>query len=174
MSRLREGRTILTILLLVFALYFLILGMGYGRNSRIFPLAVGIPTVILMALTLWAVWRPDLLRGADVHLAGLSTGAGEEEIEEVEEIEENRYAPGRVLRMVGWLLLAGVGIALVGFRVTVPVYILLFSRIEGRAGWVSAVLLALLCWAFIVGYFDLFMRLEMFKGILFGAALPVL
>ena len=168
MSRLREGRTILTMLLLVFALYFLILGMGYGRNSRIFPLAVGIPTVILMALTLAAVWRPDLLRGADVHLAGLSTGAGEEEI------EENDHPPGRVLRMVGWLVLAGVGIALVGFRVTVPIYILLFSRIEGRAGWVSAILLALLCWAFIVGYFDLFMRLEMFKGILFGAALPVL
>ena len=171
MNRLREGRTILTLLLFGFALYFVVAGWTYGRNSRIFPLAIGIPTVILMALMLADVWRPGLLRGADVHLAGLSSSTldpGEEEI------EKDSHPPGTVLRMLGWLLLAGVGIALIGFHVAVPVYILLFGRLEGRSSWVSAVLLALLCWAFIIGYFDLFMRFGMFRGILFGAELPVL
>jgi len=165
-SKLREGRTILLILVLGFALYFVGAALGYGRNSRIFPLAIGIPTVILAALALAGVWKPGLLLGVEVQFAGSSTGTLETPPE--------GDPPLSVLRVVGWLLLAAAGIAVLGFSVTVPVYVLLFARIEGRASWVLCILIAVASWAFIVGYFDFFMKFRMFRGVLFGDALPLL
>jgi hypothetical protein len=165
-----EGRTILTLLLLGFALYFVVTALGYGRNSRIFPMAIGIPTLILMALALAAVWKPGLLRGAEVNLGAPSSVA----LAVSEEAEEGSVPAMRVVRMLGWLVFALASIALVGFSVAVPIYVLLFGRLEGRAGWRASVLAALVSWAFIVGYFDLFMKFKMFRGVLFGDQLPLL
>ena len=44
MSKLGEGRTILVILLVGLALYFTVAAFGYGPRSRLFPIAIGIPT----------------------------------------------------------------------------------------------------------------------------------
>ena len=170
MKKLGEGRTILTLLLLGFALYFVASALGYGRNSRIFPMAIGVPTVILLALALAAVWKPGLLRGAEVNFGVPSSGA----LAESEDAVEGSVPVMRVVRTLGWLLFALASIALVGFSVAVPVYILLFGWIEGRARWRACVITALVTWAFIVGYFDLFMQFKMFRGVLFGAALPLL
>ena len=170
MSRILEGRTILTILMLVFELYVVVLGSGYGPNSRIFPMGIGIPTLVLTIVALVAVWRPGLLREADARAGGSSMMV---EAPPDEEQENVSYPMVRVLRMIGWLVLSFVGIALVGFRVTVPVYILFFARFEGRAGWVACTLIAVSCWAFIIGYFELFMQTQLFQGILFGATLPL-
>lgn len=167
MSRLRDGRTVLLIFLLVLTLYFLVAALGYGRNSRIFPLAIGIPTAILAALSLCAVWKPGLLAGADVQLGVSPAVEGPEEASAED-------PPAKVLRMVGWLLLPIVGIGLVGFSATTPIYILVFGRLVGRVPWKVCLLAALVTWAFVVGYFDLFMGFRMFRGLLFGDILPLL
>lgn len=170
MSKLGEGRTILAILLLGFALYFVVAALDYGKNSRLFPVAIGVPTAILTALTLAALWRPGLLRRAEVNFgapAAEALSAGPDEGWEP-------TSATRVLRILGWLFLALVGVGLVGFSVAVPIYILLFSRLEGRASWRASLLTALITGAFIVGYFDLFMQFKMFRGVLFGDILPAL
>jgi hypothetical protein len=169
-SKLGEGRTILAIFLLGFALYFVVAALDYGKNSRLFPVAIGVPTAILTALTLAALWRPGLLRTADVNFGAAASeamAAGPDEGWEP-------TSATRVLRMLGWLFLALVGVGLVGFAVAVPIYILLFSRIEGRTKWGACILTALITWAFMVGYFDLFMQFKMFRGVLFGDILPAL
>ncbi len=171
MSKLRQGRTILVFVLLGFALYFPVAAFGYGPRSRLFPMAIGIPTAILTALALAGVWKPALLLGADVQFAGSSSGTPDFPPEESAEAGDS---PLGVLRMLGWLLLAAAGIAVFGFSVTVPIYVLLFGRLEGRASWVLCILIAVASWAFIVGYFDLFMKFRMFRGVLFGDNLPVL
>lgn len=170
MSKLKEGRTIVTIFLLGLALYFVIQGFGYGRNSRLFPLAIGIPTVILMALALVAVWKPSAVRWADVYSGASARG---DESGDPDEKGETNYPAVYALRMMGWLILCALGIGLFGFHLTVPVYILLFGRIEGGAGWVPSILVGILCWVFLVGYFELFMKFHMFKGVLFGDILPL-
>lgn len=171
MSRLLEGRTVLILLLLGFELYVVVAGFGYGRHSRIFPVGIGIPTVVLTALALVATWKPGFLRRADVHLGGPSFGRIQAPI--AEETEQISYPAVRVLRMVGWLCLAALGLLLVGFRVFVPIYIVLFARLEGHAKWVTCILVAVFSWAFIIGYFDLFMEMRMFRGVLFGDTLPL-
>ena len=167
MSRLSEGRTVLLIFLLALTLYFFVTALDYGRNSRIFPLAIGIPTAILGALSLCAVWKPGLLARADVHFGVSRTVEGPE-------LAAAGDAPTRVLGMLGWLLLPIVGIGLVGFSATTPIYILLFGRLGGRVGWKACLLAAVVSWVFIVGYFDLFMKFRMFRGVLFGDTLPLL
>jgi hypothetical protein len=55
----------------------------------------------------------------------------------------------------------------------VPLFVLSFARFEGRANWFAAILVAIITWAFVVGYFELFMKFGMFRGILFGEMLPL-
>jgi hypothetical protein len=168
MKKLLEGATILNLVMLVFTLYCVILALGYGRNSRMFPLAIGIPTAILLALSIVAVWKPAILRGADVHLADSSANEPN-----IDEIREAQHAPSHVAAMIGWLILAAVAIGLIGFRFAVPLFVLLFARFEGWAKWLAAMLVALFTWAFVVGYFELFMKFGMFRGVLFGDMLPL-
>jgi hypothetical protein len=66
-----------------------------------------------------------------------------------------------------------VGIGLIGFRFAVPLFVISFARFEGRANWLAAILVAFITWAFVVGYFELFMQFGMFRGILFGEMLPL-
>ncbi|MBI3064549.1 MAG: tripartite tricarboxylate transporter TctB family protein [Deltaproteobacteria bacterium] len=168
MKKLLEGATILNLVMLVFTLYCVILALGYGRNSRMFPLAIGIPTAVLVALSILAVWKPSILRGADVHLGDSSANEPN-----IDEIREAKYAPSHVAALIGWLILAAVGIGLIGFRFAVPLFVLLFARFEGRANWLPAILVALFTWAFVVGYFELFMKFGMFRGVVFGDILPL-
>ena len=51
MKKLLEGAMILNLFMLVFTLYCVILALGYGRNSRMFPLAIGRPTAVLLPLS---------------------------------------------------------------------------------------------------------------------------
>lgn len=166
MSRLREGRTILLVFLLALTLYFLVAALAYGRNSRIFPVAVGLPTAVLVVLSLAAVWRPSLLARADVHFGVSRSVEGPEPM--------GAEPAARVLSMVGWLLLPVVGVGLVGFSATTPIYIVLFGRLAGRVGWGACLLAALVSWGFVVGYFEVFMQFKMFRGVLFGDTLPLL
>ncbi|MBI1997105.1 MAG: tripartite tricarboxylate transporter TctB family protein [Deltaproteobacteria bacterium] len=168
MKKLLEGATILNLVMLVFTLYCVILALGYGRNSRMFPLAIGIPTAVLVALSILAVWKPSILRGADVHLGDSSANEPN-----IDEIREAKYAPSHVAALIGWLILAAVAILLIGFRFAVPLFVLLFARFEGRANWLPAILVALFTWAFVVGYFELFMKFGMFRGVVFGDILPL-
>jgi hypothetical protein len=168
MKKLLEGVTILNLIMLGFTLYCVILALGYGRNSRMFPLAIGIPTAILLALSIAAVWKPAILRGADVHLGDSSAGEPN-----IDEIREARHAPWHVAAMIGWLILAAVAIGLIGFRFAVPLFVLLFARFEGRAKWPASIFVAFITWAFVVGYFELFMKFGMFRGVLFGDMLPL-
>ena len=168
MKKLFEGATILNLVMLSFTLYCVILALGYGRNSRMFPLAIGIPTAVLLVLTILAVWKPAILRGADVHL-----GSSPSSEPSPEGVDDTAYAPSHVAAMIGWLMLAAMAIGLIGFRFGVPLFILLFARFEGRANWLSAILVAFITWAFVIGYFDLFMNFSMFRGIFFGEMLPL-
>jgi hypothetical protein len=168
MKKLLEGATVLNVAMLGFALYCVILALGYGRNSRMFPLALGIPTAVLLALSIVALWKPSILRGADVHLG--ESSAGEPNIDE---LRQAKYAPSHVAALIGWLVVAAMAIGLIGFRFAVPLFVLLFARFEGRTHWLPAILVTLFTSAFVIGYFELFMKFGMFRGIFFGEMLPL-
>jgi hypothetical protein len=168
MKKLLEGPAILNGVMLGFAVYCVVLAFGYGPKSRMFPLAIGIPTVFLLALSIVAVWKPSLLRGADVHLGSSSSSESV-----AEEIREERFSAAHVAAMIGWLIFSAVAIGFIGFRFGVPLFVLLFARFEGRANWVPAIFVAFITWAFVVGYFELFMNFGMFRGIFFGEMLPL-
>jgi hypothetical protein len=167
-KKLLEGRTLLNLIMLAFALYCVARALGYGPNSRIFPLVIGIPTAVLLALSILAVWKPSILRGADVTLGGSPSTEPD-----MDEAGDEKYTPLHIAAMIGWLLFAAAAIGLVGFRVAVPLFIVLFGRLEGRAGWPAVICVALFTWAFIVGYFEMFMKFAMFRGIWFGDMLPL-
>lgn len=169
MTMRKESRSLVGIFLLFFILYFVISALGYGPKSRLFPLTIGIPTALLAALSLISIWRPNVLTWANVRFGGSSSP---EDLPAPDGQEETPSAKS-FLRMTAWLFFSALAIGLVGFRIAVPLYILLFSRFEGGAKWTASILVAAVTLAFILGYFDLFMQFSMFKGVLFGDQLPL-
>lgn len=169
MTMRKESRSLVGIFLLFFILYFVISSLGYGPKSRLFPLTIGVPSLILAALSLLSIWRPNVLTWANVQFGGSSAP---EDLPPPDGQEESPSARS-FFRMTAWLFLAALAIGLVGFRIAVPLYVLLFSRCEGGAKWTPSILVAAFTWAFILGYFDLFMQFSMFKGVLFGDQLPL-
>src|SRR3970282_737681 len=55
-----------------------------------FPIAIGIPAAVLLALSIMAVWKPAILRGADVHLGDSSAAEPN-----IDEIREAKHDPSR-------------------------------------------------------------------------------
>jgi hypothetical protein len=91
----------------------------------------------------------------------------------IDELRQAKYAPSHVAALIGWLVVAAMAIGLIGFRFAVPLFVLLFARFEGRTHWLPAILVTLFTSAFVIGYFELFMKFGMFRGIFFGEMLPL-
>lgn len=159
MKKLLEGQSAVLIFLLGLALYFVLAGLGYGRNSRVFPVSVGIFTAILILVDLASQWAPALFPRAGMPAAE-AVGVG--------------YSGAAVVRMVIWLVAGVLGVGLVGFGIAVPLFVALFGRVEGRVGWVACAAVGAFFLLFVFGYFEFFMGIRMFRGIIFGDLLPLL
>ncbi|MFN0074444.1 MAG: hypothetical protein ACKVVP_23425, partial [Chloroflexota bacterium] len=80
--------------------------------------------------------------------------------------------PWRIVGIVfGSLLLAALGVLALGFLFAIPIYVLLFLRLFGGAAWVGSALLAIGTTASLYALATL-ARLDLYKGVLFGAIMP--
>lgn len=121
-------------------------------KAALFPLAVGVPLVILgMAqLTLDLVAGTEVVRGPGVDLA-FST--------EVEPRVANRRAIAIFAWIAGFILL----VLLVGFPVAVPLFVFSYLSRQGPAGWWRSLTLTAAAWGFFYGIFQRLLHLP-FEG----------
>jgi len=70
--------------------------------------------------------------------------------------------------MAGFFIL----IYLVGFLIGIPLFIWLFLKICERIHWLKALVATIITWGVIFGMFNILMKVDLFRGILFGAIAP--
>jgi hypothetical protein len=163
----------MTILLFAFVLLLVVSSFGLKADARVWPQIVGIPVLILLALSLVGEFSPKIESMFEVSWEGAAVEEGMEESQGggprkvlVSEI------PWRIVGIVfGSLLLAALGVLFFGFLVAVPLYVLLFLRLFGGASWLGSALLAAGTTASLWGLATL-VRLDMYKGVVFGAMVP--
>jgi len=165
----RKGSFLFSVLLLVIVLTFVLFSIGYDAEARLIPLIIGVPSLALAILlvlseryprllALFKVSQDSVVRGAPSELASSETAVG-----------------GRkVLTFLAWIVGFVILVFLVGFLITTPVFIFLFLKIRGRIGWFRTLVMSIVVGGFIYGVFEILMRGDMFKGILFGELLPPL
>ena len=116
--------------------------------TRLFPLTIAIPVLLVAA----AQFTKDALSNGDANEDGQPR-------ERVRDIEVDRSVPTHlVVRRAGTFYLCALGflavILLIGFKLSVPLFMLFYFRWFSQAGWAVTLILTGLLTALVLGLFD--------------------
>ena len=120
-------------------------------KPALFPLAIGVPLFCLAAgETLWSVLRPhEHVQAKDFQMsAGIVPS----------------LARRRTAAAMGWIAGFFAAIVLLGFPLAVPLFMVLYLKLQGREGWIVSLALTAVVWALFYGLFDRLLHLPFPAG----------
>src|SRR5262245_54631349 len=123
-------------MMLLAAGYAVFAAYGWPKKAALFPLAIGIPLLILAGIE--AIWS---------FLEKQSTPSG-----------QIPWMPWGW--MVGFLAL----IVLLGFPIAVAAFLLLYLKVQAKEGWLFSIVLTALVWGAFHGLFDMMLHLPFPAG----------
>jgi hypothetical protein len=148
-----SGRALFSLFLAGVGVFAVASAWRWPFKAAFFPLAVGIPLVVLAGVQLVLD-----LRGQSQPAAGpavdFQLGA------DVPDDVARRRAAGLFAWIAGFVLL----VALVGFPIAVPIFMASYLGLESGVGWRMAAVLTLAAWAFFYGVFQWLLRLPFEPG----------
>ena len=132
-------------------------------DTRLFPWAIGIPALALAVRQLLADWRSA---GANAEPGDVTRYAG------VLDIPVDRTTPPQVMlrhtiKTAGWIIAFACGIWLLGFLVSIPLFVFLYLAYEAQARKLVGLVIAGLTFLFVWGMFDWLMHLAWPEAALF-------
>jgi hypothetical protein len=132
--------------------YGVIAAWMWPWKAALFPLAIGVPLLCLAAAEL--LW--------------LLLGAREQKTEAME-FQLSSHLPARqTLRRAGvaiaWMLGFFAAIVLLGFPIAVPLFVLLYLKLQGGEGWVLSIVMMAAVWGVFYGLFDRLLHLPFLAG----------
>ena len=153
MNRVNYSYVIVNLLYLAVVLLVVIPSFGFDGQGGLVPLVLGIPTLVFILFCL----------GREL----LSPRAAPDD--SVEVAPWDKAAP-----VVAWLGVFCVLVLLIGFLLTIPIYMVLFLRSFGRLSWPRCTVAAVAVWALVYVSLEFVLQRTLFEGVLFGAILPLL
>jgi hypothetical protein len=147
------GHIIFSLFLVVVAAYAIYCGTQWSFKTGFFPLAIAIP---LMALAL-------------LHLALELFGRPEAHGEGAVEAEfSNDVAPAEARRRAMitfvWISLFIMFVYLVGFPLAVPIFLVLYLRLQSKVSWSFSIGLTIVTWTAFYALFERLIRLQFAPG----------
>jgi putative tricarboxylic transport membrane protein len=128
-----------------------IAALDWPLKAKLFPMVIGIPLFCLAA--------------AEVAWILLSKTPEEKTAEDGVPPEVARR---RSLLAAGWILGLLASVVLLGFPVAVPLFVLLYLKLQGREGWGISIAITLGMWGLFYGLFDRLLHLPFPPGWLFS------
>lgn len=140
-----KGNIGFCLFLLCVAGYAVYAAAQWPFKAGFFPLAVAIPLFVLVLLQLYFEWfgAPEVSKGPALEAEFTQAIAPE-------------IARRRVITIFSWILGFIACVYLIGFPLTVPLFMFLFLKFQSGAGWFQSIALTALTWA---GFYALFQRL---------------
>ena len=80
----------------------------------------------------------------------------------------------KAVPIVAWLAVFCVLVFLIGFLLTIPVYVVLFLRSFGKLSWPRCAVAGVTVWALVYVSLKFLLHRILFEGVLFGAIPPLL
>lgn len=155
------GRLLFNVLLLGFPAYFFWNALGYTERARLVPILISV-VVLLLQLT---VVVSDYLE------ATRSSGEIESTSAETPSLKRESV---QVMVIVAWALFYFGAVYLVGFLLGSFAFFASFLWSCARTSWLTALGAALTLVGFVWGLFVKILSFELYSGVLFGAARPLL
>lgn len=117
-------------------------------GTRLFPWCVGIPMLVLSLVQL-AVELFRSTRSVDPQRSSVETGDLQ-----VDWSIGTRLVIHRAAKFFGWIIGLLLGIWLLGFFVTVPLFVFLYLKLEAKEGWLLSFWLTAAALVFLIGIFE--------------------
>jgi hypothetical protein len=130
--------------------YGVVAATAWPMKAALFPLVIGVPLFCLAAAeALWTLFGSEAAETAEAKDFQLSIGTD---------------TVRRTLAATGWILAFFAAIVLLGFPIAVPLFVLLYLKLQARGGWVLSLVMTLAIWGVFYGLFDLLLHLPFPAG----------
>ena len=165
------NEVIFVAVLLVISVVTFFIALGYSYNGKLFPLIVIVTLALMLILKIIGFVNPKMAAHFDIHgidLPEQKSASTQSKTATEEEISDD-HAPKwlREVRMVFWLMLLIGLIYLLGFLFTVPLFLFLFLRFQGKHSWLVSGVTSLAVLAFIYGLFGILLSVPFPEGLVF-------
>jgi hypothetical protein len=153
--------------LFTYFLFFIFLvatvaGWSWPYIAKLMPVYVAaIPGLILVVA--------QLARDAFGKVPVADTSGGSIDMDEVYNVQlESKVEIRRTLLFFGWFIGGALGIWLLGIVIALPVLVLLYTLIEGKERWTTALVMTACTYLLIWGLFEYMLETRWPAGLLFG------
>lgn len=170
-----KGSTLLGLILAATAGLFFVWSFSYSGMSGFVPLVLSFPTFVMAVVCLVGERYPAVLSMFEVSLEDvLSNAAGSGEPDAAVAKEPKAGELGLIIRMFVWFTAFGALVLVAGFFVSTFLFAVLYTRIQGRVGWLGTAFITSLAMGFFYFIFQETLAVDLFAGVLFGAFIPPL
>jgi len=150
-----RAQIIFVLLLIAFFALFVYQAKDWRLQARLYPWAIGIPMLVLALVQLVLD-----LRGIAPKKSRDSTPVDFQFTQNIDPI----LARSRTINIFSWVCGFIIGIWLLGFSITVPLFVFLYLKVQSREGWPLSIALTAGVWLFFWGLFDRLLRLPFPDG----------
>jgi len=149
----KKASLTLSVLIMLAAGYGVVEAIAWPWKAALFPLVIGVPLFALAAAeALWTLYGTD---PANEEARDFQLSIGKDTLR-------------RTLVAAAWIIGFFAAIVLLGFPIAVPLFVLLYLKLQGREGWGISIAITLGTWALFYGLFDLLLHLPFPTGWLFA------
>jgi Tripartite tricarboxylate transporter TctB family len=151
----RKGNLFFCVFLIAVALCAIILAHGWVFKASLFPLSVSVPLLALATIQLLIIifGQPE-------------TGASDAMDIDFSADVPPEVARRRVLGVFAWIVGFIALVYLLGFPITVPLFIFLYLNLQSGVSWLYAIITAAVTWACFHALFESFVHIQFEAGLL--------
>ncbi|HJY76051.1 MAG TPA: tripartite tricarboxylate transporter TctB family protein [Burkholderiales bacterium] len=145
----KKASLALSVLIMLVAGYGVVVATAWPWKAALFPLVIGVPLFALAAAeALWTLFGTD---PANEEARDFQLSIGKDMLR-------------RTLVAAAWIVGFFAAIVLLGFPIAVPLFVLLYLKLQGRERWGISIAITLGTWAVFYGLFDLLLHLPFPAG----------
>ena len=146
-----------TVFVLLLMVGLVVTAKQWQYQARLFPWTIGIPTMLLCFLQLGL----DLFRNKN----------GDEDVAGMMDLPVDRSVPvavviQRAVNIFGWIFGLYVSIWIIGFILSVPLFLLLYLSIQAGESWKVSVSYTVVMLVFMIGVFEMVLHIPWPPGLI--------
>lgn len=163
--------SVIFILIIIFVSFcFIYYGRDFPFRSKVIPFLVALFVLFLAIIQILFETVPKLKKKKIGKIELFNTEQikmkQEKIIEGKERVEKNENKEKKLFDILKWILLLTLGIYLLGFLVTLPIFMFLFYFMKCGYRWTKALGTTFIFWIIIYLVFEVFLRAELYRGII--------
>jgi hypothetical protein len=150
-----KGRVFFCIFLMFIAAYAIYSALYWPFKAALFPLAVSIPLLVLSAVQLLQV----------IYGKGETNGGAAVDLEFSSDVPPD-VDRRRVMTMFAWIIAFIICVYLIGFPLTVPLFIFCYLKFQSEVTWLPTIAATAITWIIFYGLFQWLVHIQFEPGVI--------